>query len=453
MPIWRRPQPTTEFGRNPARHANILGMKHFRSGMRWMTRLYRRAVSRVQQRGSNALLRAFRLTGAAVAAYIVAGLFLQDTVPVIAALTALLVVEVTLFDIVTSGVQRVVSVVVGVLLAVGFSSLVGISWWSLGLLIAVSILVGQLLRLGPHLVEVPISAMLVLAVGGEETVASDRIIETLIGAAVGVAVNIIFPPRIRADTAARAVGNFADEIASLLQNAADELLDGITPEEADHWLEEGRRLSRHVPRIDRALAQAEQSRRLNPRALAQRDTTAVLRGGLESLEHTSVAVRSMFRSVADGVREHPQSDGDIADAVRQAFATLLGELADAVRSYGDLVRAEVADSTAPAESAAAMALDALREARARVIELRLVEHQEDLATWELNDALLEAVERVLAELDVEEQTRRRVTRPQSKADPRAVLRAAQQGFRAGTEQLAEHPFNLYRRPNSTDRPQ
>ena len=137
----------------------------------------------------------------------------------------------------------------------------------------------------------------------------------------------------------------------------------------------------------------------------------------------------MFRSVADGVREHPQSDGDIADAVRQAFATLLGELADAVRSYGDLVRAEVADSTAPAESAAAMALDALREARARVIELRLVEHQEDLATWELNDALLEAVERVLAELDVEEQTRRRVTRPQSKADPRAVLRAAQQGFR------------------------
>ena len=112
----------------------------------------------------------------------------------IAALTALLVVEVTLFDIVTSGVQRVVSVVSGVLLAVGFSSLVGISWWSLGILVALSILVGQLLRLGPHLVEVPISAMLVLAVGGEETVASDRIIETLIGAAVGVAVNIVFPP-------------------------------------------------------------------------------------------------------------------------------------------------------------------------------------------------------------------------------------------------------------------
>ncbi len=65
-------------------------------------------------------------------------------------------------------------------------------------------------------------------------------------------------------------------------------------------------------------------------------------------------------------------------------------------------------------------------------------------TWELNGALLEAVERVLAELDIEEQARRRGGRPLDKADPRAMIKAAQQHFRAGTEQLADHP--LYRRP-------
>jgi uncharacterized membrane protein YccC len=386
------------------------------------------------------------LTGAAVSAYVVAGLLLGETVPVIAALTAMLVVEVTLFDIVTSGVQRVVSVVAGVLLAVGFSTVVGISWWSLGLLVAASILVGQLLRLGPHLVEVPISAMLVLAVGGEETVASDRIIETLIGAAVGILVNIVFPPRIRANTAAHAVGGFADQIATLLRTAAGELLDGITTEEADRWLEDARRLSRHVPRIDRALAQAEQSRRLNPRAIAHRDPSAVLRGGLESLEHSSVAIRSMFRSIADGIRDHPPTDDDNAQAVRQAFATLLDELGDAVQAYGDLVRAEIADTTAPAESAAVTALATLQDARARVIELRLVEHPEDQATWELNDALLETVERVLTELDIEEQAHRRTTQPHTGVDPRTVLRAAQQGFRAGTAQLGDHPPNAYRHP-------
>ena len=153
----------------------------------------------------------------------------------------------------------------------------------------------------------------------------------------------------------------------------------------------------------------------------------------------------MFRSIADGVRDHPQPDDDAAEAVRQAFATLLSELAQAVSSYGDLVRAEVAETTEPAEIAAATALATLREARARVIELRLVEHHDDLATWELNDTLLETVERVLAELDIEEQTRRRQTRPHHLVDPRAVLKAAHHGFRAGTEQLGEHPFNLYRR--------
>ena len=98
----------------------------------------------------------------------------EDTVPVIAALTALLVVEVTLFDIVTSGVQRVVSVVAGVLLAVGFSALVGLSWWSLCVLVAMAILVGHLLRLGPQLGAVRLSAMPVAAAGGRATAGRPR---------------------------------------------------------------------------------------------------------------------------------------------------------------------------------------------------------------------------------------------------------------------------------------
>ena len=47
------------------------------------------------------------------------------------------------------------------------------------------------------------------------------------------------------------------------------------------------------------------------------------------------------------------------------------------------------------------ALDTLREARVRVTELHLVEARDDMVTWELNEAILEAVERVLRELDVQ----------------------------------------------------
>jgi hypothetical protein len=73
-----------------------------------------------------------------------------------------------------------------VLLAVGIATVVGLTWWSLGAVMAVSLVVGMFMRLGLHLVEVPISAMLVLAVGGAgaEGVALGRVYETLVGAAI-----------------------------------------------------------------------------------------------------------------------------------------------------------------------------------------------------------------------------------------------------------------------------
>ena len=116
--------------------------------------------------GARAVFRAARLAGAAVAAYLAAEAFgLVDPPPLVAALTALLVVQATASSTLFSGVERVLSVVAGVALAIGFVSVVGLTWWSLGILVAASIIVGQLLRLGPNLIEVPISAMLVLGVG------------------------------------------------------------------------------------------------------------------------------------------------------------------------------------------------------------------------------------------------------------------------------------------------
>ena len=133
-----------------------------------------------------------------MAAFVVAELVgLREPPPLIAALTALLVVQATLAGTLVNGVQRVLSVVAGVALAVLLVSVVGLTWWSLGALVAASIVVGQSLRLGPHLVEVPISAMLVLGVGhaaGAESIGSGRVVETVVGAIVGVLVNIAFPP-------------------------------------------------------------------------------------------------------------------------------------------------------------------------------------------------------------------------------------------------------------------
>src|SRR5688500_5001582 len=61
---------------------------------------------RVRQRGWSALMRAGRMTGATVAAFLVAqAVGLSDPPPFIAALTALLVVQATLASTLVTGVQ------------------------------------------------------------------------------------------------------------------------------------------------------------------------------------------------------------------------------------------------------------------------------------------------------------------------------------------------------------
>ncbi|HJX42378.1 MAG TPA: aromatic acid exporter family protein [Geodermatophilus sp.] len=363
-----------------------------------------RSVELVRRRGRSAAFRALRMTGATVAAYLVAqAVGLHEPPPLIAALTALLVVQATLTSTLVNGVQRVLSVVAGVALAVLFVAVLGLSWWSLGVLVAAAIVVGQLLRLGPHLVEVPISAMLVLGVGvaGAESVGGDRVLETLIGAAVGMLVNVLFPPAVQTRYAVRSVERFAGEIAALLDEAAGVLAAGpVTPEQTTRWLQDARRLNRHVPRLDRALAHAEESRRLNVRALRSPSATTGVRAGLDALEYTSVSLRTLFRAIDDATRERTgvEDDADYAETVRRTTAGLLERMGAVVREFGGVLTAEPGEARRAGEVRLAGTLAAMAGGRALVADLLIGDARSRTGLWELNSALLTTVDRMLDEL-------------------------------------------------------
>ena len=392
----------------------------------------------VRRRWRTAVFRAARLAGAAVAAYVVAEAFgLVDPPPLTGALTALIVVQATASSTLFSGIERVAAVVAGVAIASGFVAVVGLTWWSLGVLIAASIIVGQLLRLGPNLIEVPISAMLVLGVGyaaGAQAAALNRVVETLIGAAVGVLVNVLFPPAVQNRNAGQAVQRLAMEIAALLDEAAEALgtapssaqsvtdsgelfrtgtgyftipsVDrtsgdaGLTPEATARWIDDARRLNRHVPRVDRALSHAEESRRLNVRALAVPRTERSLRGGLEALELCSIGVRTLFRTIDDWVRGGMlEPDHAFADRTRRAWGELLTDLAVAVRAFGVLMRAEVSGDASAQEAAVTDALDRLRLDRVRHADALLADPRQHPDLWEVGSAVASLVDRMLVELD------------------------------------------------------
>lgn len=358
---------------------------------------------------------AARLTAAAVAAFVVAESLFPDTRPLLAPLTALLVVQLTPASLLASGVDRVLSVVAGVSVAALFATTVQLTWWSLAIVITVSILIGQALRLGDNLVEVPISAMLVLGMGSlaaAESAAWERLSETLVGALVGVVSNLVFPPSVRAREAGEAIEETADRLADLLDRAGDGMAEAGTDDSdlvdrASGWLDEARRLNHDMPNVGTALLRAEESRRLNLRAAGTADPGPGLRQGLEALEHSTVAVRSTFRSLLDACRATDDPGRTWGPEARGAVALALHEFGTAIRAFGRLVRADAEPARGPRRpdtSPVLQAMDGLQEGRARITDLVLVE--DDPVRSELNFALLAAIKRLLAELDVDERARR-----------------------------------------------
>ncbi len=378
----------------------------------WWRRALARERARVRNDGRGAVLWALRITVAAVASYVVATAFFPGTQPLLAPLTAMLVVQVTPVSLLASGVDRVVAVVSGVFLAVVFSVAVPLEWWSLGLLIFLSISIGQVLRLRSNLIEVAISGMLVLGVGSlsAESAAWQRIAETLVGAAVGIAANLLFPPKVASADAGEAIDGLADSLSELLTRSADQLETlaaegGEVAPVARDWLDDARQITYDIPRVGAALLHAEQGRRLNVRAVGTPDVGPGLRQGLEALEHSSVAIRVMFRAILDTA--WPEGPG--TEAALGGLAQTLRDMAAGVDAFGQLVRdeAEAGGRLGSADvQEVGEALEGLREARARLDDLMTAGAPTELL--ELHAVVLSTLKRLLVEMDLDQRIRRQV---------------------------------------------
>ncbi|MGH8970117.1 MAG: FUSC family protein, partial [Actinomycetes bacterium] len=364
---------------------------------------------RVRLRG----VRTLKSTFAAVAAYLVALPVSDNPQPVLAPLTALLVVQLTLYDTFRTGLRRVVSVVAGVLVAVLFAEVVGeLTWWSLGIMIGLSLVVARLLRLGAEMLEVPISAMLVLAVGGSDAVASGRVLESIVGAVVGVVVSVVAAPPLYVRPASDAVQSLAGVAADVMRRVAHEVQGEYTADQARAWLEAARGLGRDVLRADQALARAEESLRYNPRAVRRRHTGPSLRSAIDSLERTSVALRSVCRSLADraAAPDDVVPEQVYAEDVRRALSELLADLADATEAYGVLVGSEVA-GPGPEDAALRDALARAWRHRDELVGLLRSGDRLTGVAWELHGDLAANIDRLLREIDSDARAELRQTWP------------------------------------------
>jgi uncharacterized membrane protein YgaE (UPF0421/DUF939 family) len=338
-----------------------------------------------------------RLTACAVFAYLVALPVRETSPPVLAPLTAILVLQVSIYQTLFSAVRRVAAVVTGVLIALGLSSWVGFTWWSLGLTITLGLAVGYALRLREAVLEVPISAMLILSVGSKAA-ATSRITETLIGTAAGlIAGFVLTAPQV--EPAEEAIADLARTMADLLDRMAAGLNDGSVNDSARAWLDQARTLGNEIRRVDEALQQAEESTKLNPRSLRLPYTTVTLRQSLETLEHSATTVRILARSLVDTTRLAGDDNAVNDPDVRRGLADTLGELSAAVRTYGSL-----ATELDPRRHDARKAelerhLAAARDQQDRLSELLAAAPAARPVGWPLRGEVISHLDRLRSELE------------------------------------------------------
>ncbi|MGO1538179.1 MAG: FUSC family protein [Leucobacter sp.] len=213
------------------------------------------------------LIQVFKTTVAAVLTWFVCLLIFPEQMPIFGAIAALLCVQENVDQSLTKGVERVVGVLLGVSVALGAGALFGAQSWLFIAAILVAMTVGWVLRMNSASTnQIAISALLMIALGGIQLgYGAERLIETAIGAAIGVIINALIVAPVRTSVIRSAMAELATHTAGSLRRVSDALAAPRDDEWLEDMLEQARTLVAERARVHALLRQGRESLRLNPR--------------------------------------------------------------------------------------------------------------------------------------------------------------------------------------------
>lgn len=277
------------------------------------------------------LLQVMKSAVATLAAWLIAGWLVDGPPPVFAAIAALLTVQPSISESFGRGVERTIGVVAGVIVASAIGMLLGSQFWGVALAVVCALLVAWALRATPGTAnQMAISAMLVLALGtATPDYALDRIVETIIGAVIGLIVNVALVPPVALDPARARVAAATEETAAALDRLGDAL---TTPQDGgslDALLAQARALRGVVGAAEDAIVTARGSLTLNPRRRRRDADVAGLEDDVRRLSAIATQVIGMTRAFTD--EEHAAITAIAADPHAAAIAEQLHRAAHDLR--------------------------------------------------------------------------------------------------------------------------
>jgi len=275
----------------------------------------------------NDVLQLAKTVLAAVAAWVVASSVLDLPQPFLAPWAALLVVHATVYRTFSKGIQQVAATVVAVLLATAVGESFGLTTAAITLLLVVALLLGAVPWLGAEATTIATTGLVVLTTGFDnDTMLVSRLLDTAIGVAVGLLVNVIVWPPLRRRTAARAMDRVDDRIGELLVDIAGGLADGCQDDDVTSWIDRTRELDGDLDQAWALVRQAQESARMNPRRSAREmKDPQQWHGLLRRMEQAIAETRSLARTL-DRQQAHRQTWGE---AFADPWISMLGDVGHA----------------------------------------------------------------------------------------------------------------------------
>ncbi|GAA4155872.1 hypothetical protein GCM10022286_05470 [Gryllotalpicola daejeonensis] len=295
--------------------------------------------------------------------------------PYYAPLGAVIATGPTVLGGIREGIRTVIGLAVGIGLALLVVLIGGPHIITVPIAVAIAVLAAGFQFVGEGNTWVASAAIFVLLIGGSDPAdySVGYLVQTLLGAAVGVAVNMLILPPLAVSEAAHNLRALRDRLADHLESLAQALEDDDV--DGQSWAARLDRLQGDASAVRRSVRRADESRRGNPRALRGDVSTAVdtYYEQLRAFERATFAVTDLTdilghaspvtepfggvdaelipafaeaaRRVADALRTEPRNEEDHAAARREA-KTAIENLQRELDKEGEAHPSEVPMSTA-----------------------------------------------------------------------------------------------------------
>jgi hypothetical protein len=351
-----------------------------------------RAAWRGPGRERDLVVQSLKAAGAALIAWAVAGVWLDDPMALMAPWVALVLVQATVYSSVRQAGQQFAAICAGALVASAAQAITDDNTGALALSLPVLMLMANWSRFGRQGIYAATTAVFVLASGTAISAAAvgHRVGQAALGAVIGVAVNAFVLPPIHLRDVRENLAALARESGDVLHTVADDLRESEwDAQSAAGWWNEAVRLRRRVEALESARSWSRESLRLTSRPLRRlhrAPTTVPPEDEDHRWSRVTGNITALTRTLAVAADEHrtpAPPDGPVLDLYGRLLR-LIGDAchAEASRLLGEATEGGPESGTTTMKELHERLQDGLREhagrgvARATVLGTLLLQAED-----------------------------------------------------------------------------